>query len=121
MDEAIVQYVRREYNMIIGERTAEQIKVSIGCAMCEGEEKSMTIRPCSQLRRFFLGSSFGGVFLFFPTEGSMVKPSISRWNSSPERVRASSSVLGWIRYDKSIPKSGSMILKKYTGIMIYSF
>ncbi len=55
MDEAIVQYVRREYNMIIGERTAEQIKVSIGCAMCEGEEKSMTIRgrdllsglPCS--------------------------------------------------------------------------
>jgi rod shape-determining protein MreB len=44
MDEAIVQYVRREYNMIIGERTAEQIKVSIGCAVNEGEEKEMTIR-----------------------------------------------------------------------------
>lgn len=27
----------------------------------------------------------------------------------------------WIRYDKSIPKGGSMILKKYTEIMIYSF
>ncbi|MFZ5974354.1 MAG: rod shape-determining protein [Bacillota bacterium] len=44
MDEAIVQYVRREYNMIIGERTAEQIKVNIGCAIYEGEEKEMMIR-----------------------------------------------------------------------------
>lgn len=44
MDEAIVQYVRREYNMVIGERTAEQIKVNIGCAIDEGEEKEMMIR-----------------------------------------------------------------------------
>jgi rod shape-determining protein MreB len=32
MDEAIVQYVKRKYNLLIGERTAEQIKTEIGSA-----------------------------------------------------------------------------------------
>lgn len=44
MDEAIIQFVRREYNMIIGERTAESIKVSIGCAIDKGNEDQMEIR-----------------------------------------------------------------------------
>src|ERR1700674_1881263 len=30
MDEAIIQYVKRKYNLLIGERTAEQIKIEIG-------------------------------------------------------------------------------------------
>lgn len=33
MDRAIVQYVKRKYNLLIGERTAEQIKIEIGSAM----------------------------------------------------------------------------------------
>lgn len=32
MDEAIHNYVKRRYNMLIGERTAESLKISIGCA-----------------------------------------------------------------------------------------
>jgi rod shape-determining protein MreB len=32
MDEAIVQYVKRKYNLLIGERTAEQIKMQVGSA-----------------------------------------------------------------------------------------
>jgi len=32
LDEAIVNYVKRTYNMLIGEQTAEQIKMRIGCA-----------------------------------------------------------------------------------------
>jgi len=32
MDEAIAQHVKREYNLLIGDRTAEQIKISIGSA-----------------------------------------------------------------------------------------
>lgn len=35
MDMAIVQYVKRKYNLLIGERTAEQIKMTIGTAMPE--------------------------------------------------------------------------------------
>ncbi|HEX9689982.1 MAG TPA: rod shape-determining protein [Thermoanaerobaculia bacterium] len=32
MDEAIIQYVKRKYNLLIGERTAEQVKIEIGSA-----------------------------------------------------------------------------------------
>lgn len=43
-DEALVRYVKREYNVMIGERTAEQIKVSIGTALASGRNESMEIR-----------------------------------------------------------------------------
>ena len=33
LDEDIVNYVKREMNLAIGETTAEQIKIQIGCAM----------------------------------------------------------------------------------------
>lgn len=33
MDRAIVQYVKRKYNLLIGERTAERIKIEVGSAM----------------------------------------------------------------------------------------
>ncbi len=32
INEAIIKYIRRKYNMLIGERTAEEVKLSIGCA-----------------------------------------------------------------------------------------
>jgi len=39
MDRSIVQYVKRKYNLLIGERTAEEIKIKIGTAML-GEESA---------------------------------------------------------------------------------
>jgi len=44
MDEAIIQYMKRVYNLMIGERTAEQIKVSIGSAYPLPEETSMDVK-----------------------------------------------------------------------------
>ncbi|MCX5903061.1 MAG: rod shape-determining protein [Proteobacteria bacterium] len=44
MDEAIVQYVKRKYNMLIGERTAELIKITIGTAYPEKEVKTVDIK-----------------------------------------------------------------------------
>jgi len=35
MDRAIVQYVKRKYNLLIGERTAERIKIDIGAALID--------------------------------------------------------------------------------------
>ncbi len=37
MDRAIVQYIKRKYKLLIGERTAEKVKMTIGCAMLEGD------------------------------------------------------------------------------------
>ena len=44
MDEAIVQYLKRVYNLMIGERTAEEIKITIGSAYPLGEEMSMEVK-----------------------------------------------------------------------------
>ncbi len=44
LDEAIIQYMKRTYNLLIGERTAENVKMTIGSAMPSPEEESMDIR-----------------------------------------------------------------------------
>jgi rod shape-determining protein MreB len=43
-DEAIVNYIRRQFNLLIGERTAEKIKIEIGNAYPFEEEKTMEIK-----------------------------------------------------------------------------
>jgi rod shape-determining protein MreB len=43
-DEALVRYVKREYNVIIGERTAETLKANIGTALESGRNETMEIR-----------------------------------------------------------------------------
>ena len=44
MDEAIVQYIKKRYNLLIGERTAEEIKIAIGTAMRVENPDTMDIR-----------------------------------------------------------------------------
>ncbi len=44
MDEAIVNYVKRHYNMLIGERTAEEIKIAIGSAYPVNDGESLEVR-----------------------------------------------------------------------------
>jgi len=44
MDRAIVQYVKRKYNLLIGERTAEQIKMTIGSAMLNAELSKQSVQ-----------------------------------------------------------------------------
>jgi rod shape-determining protein MreB len=44
MDEAIIQYVKKQYNLLIGERTAEAIKIEIGSAFPLEERMTMEIK-----------------------------------------------------------------------------
>ena len=44
MDEAIVQYIKRKYNLLIGERTAEEIKINIGVAHSSAPLKKMEVK-----------------------------------------------------------------------------
>jgi rod shape-determining protein MreB len=44
MDEAIIQYSRRAYNLLIGERSAEDIKIAIGSAFPGREETAVDVR-----------------------------------------------------------------------------
>ena len=43
-DESIIQYVKKKYNLLIGERTAEEIKIEIGSAYPYENEGSMQIK-----------------------------------------------------------------------------
>ncbi|MFH1411113.1 MAG: rod shape-determining protein [Candidatus Omnitrophota bacterium] len=44
MDEAIINYLKRTYNLMIGERTAEEIKITIGSGYPLDEEMTMEVR-----------------------------------------------------------------------------
>jgi len=44
MDECIMKYIQRVYNLLIGERMAEMIKIEIGSAFPTGEEKTLEIK-----------------------------------------------------------------------------
>ncbi len=43
-DEAIIRYVRRKHNVLIGERTAEEIKIKIGCAWPRQEPRQIEVK-----------------------------------------------------------------------------
>ncbi len=44
LDSYIVNYIRKEYNLAIGERTAEELKIRIGCAFPKAVNNSISIR-----------------------------------------------------------------------------
>lgn len=44
MDDSIVQYIKRMYNLMIGERTAEEIKIKIGTAIVPRDNPALDIR-----------------------------------------------------------------------------
>jgi len=44
LNEAVIKYMRRKHNLLIGERTAEEMKIKIGCVYPMEEEKTMEIK-----------------------------------------------------------------------------
>jgi len=48
-DQSIVDYVKRKFNLLIGERSGEEIKIAIGTAMALDEELSMSIKGRDQV------------------------------------------------------------------------
>jgi len=49
LDEAIINYVRRKYGVIIGQVTAEQLKIRIGAAVPQDTENSMEVQGQDQV------------------------------------------------------------------------
>lgn len=43
-DEAIVKYIKKKHNIVIGERTAEELKIKVGCVMPKIQNADMKIR-----------------------------------------------------------------------------
>jgi rod shape-determining protein MreB len=49
VDEAIAAYIRKKYNLMIGEQTAEEIKIQIGSALPLDEERSLEVKGRDQV------------------------------------------------------------------------
>jgi len=49
LDESIISFVRRKYGLIIGQPTAEQVKIRIGAAVPQNEDKSVEIQGQDQV------------------------------------------------------------------------
>lgn len=49
LDECIVNYIKRKYNLMIGERTAEEIKIKIGSALPLEQEMALEVRGRDQV------------------------------------------------------------------------
>jgi rod shape-determining protein MreB len=49
MNEAIMAYIRRKYNLMIGEMTAERVKIRIGAALALEEEKTIDVQGRDQV------------------------------------------------------------------------
>jgi rod shape-determining protein MreB len=49
LDEAIAQYVKRRHNLLIGERTAEEVKIAIGSALPVEPDRSIGVRGRDQI------------------------------------------------------------------------
>ncbi len=73
MDEAIVSYLKKSYNLIIGERTAEAIKIQLGSVSSEIELKTMEVRG----RDVFSGLPRSQVVTSQDVKESLIEP-ISR-------------------------------------------
>ncbi len=59
-DEAIIKYIKRKHNVMIGERTAEELKINIGCVYPRPEDLTMDVKGrclMSGLPKVFMVSS----------------------------------------------------------------
>jgi rod shape-determining protein MreB len=44
MDDAIIQYLKRKYNFLLGESSAEMVKINMGTALLEGENRKVEVK-----------------------------------------------------------------------------
>ncbi|EPZ48996.1 MULTISPECIES: rod shape-determining protein [Alicyclobacillus] len=91
MDEAIIQYVKKTYNLMIGERTAEELKIQIGSAAPLEEPRSLDIRGrdlLTGLPRTFTVSSEEICEALSDTVGSIIEAVKVTLEKSPPELAA---------------------------------
>ena len=75
-DEALVKYIRRKHNVLIGERTAEEIKKTVGCVWPFEEERTMEVKGrclLTGLPRTFTVSSTEMIEAFEEVSGKILE------------------------------------------------
>lgn len=90
-DEAVAKYVRKKYSVLVGDRTAEELKIQIGCAFPRPEEKEMEIKGrCLRtgLPRVFTVSSTEMIEAFEEVSGKVLEAIRSVLERTPPELVA---------------------------------
>jgi len=96
-DEAIVKYVRRKHNVLIGERTAEELKMNIGCVFPRPEEQTMEVKGrclMTGLPRVFTVSSSEMIEAFEEVSSRIIEAIHSVLENTPPELVADISTNG---------------------------
>jgi rod shape-determining protein MreB len=119
-DEAIIKYIRRKHNVLIGERTAEELKCSIGCVFPRPEDVSAEIKGrclMTGLPRVFTVTSSEMLEAFEETTSRILETIHSVLERTPPELVADISTNGIV-----MTGGGSLIwgfdklLESHTGI-----
>jgi rod shape-determining protein MreB len=119
-DEAIIKYIRRKHNVLIGERTAEELKCSIGCVFPRPEEATAEIKGrclMTGLPRVFTVTSSEMIEAFEETTTRILETIHSVLERTPPELVADISTNGIV-----MTGGGSLIwgfdklLESHTGI-----
>ena len=73
LDEDIINYVKREYNLAIGQTTAEQIKKEIGCAMAPMTIEQMYVKGALEKTPPELASDIAQKGIILAGGGALIK------------------------------------------------
>lgn len=122
-DEAIIRYIRKKYNIMIGERTAEQMKITIGCVFKRDEEITMDVRGrslISGLPKNIVVSSSEMLEAFEEPAQSIVEAVHSVLEKTPPELVGDISTRGIVMTGGGCLIYGlDKLLQKETGISTY--
>jgi len=123
MDEAIIQYVRRRSNILIGERTAEQIKIGIGNAHDTCADKTMEIKGrdlISGVPKSIMITSVDVREALGDTTYAIVEAAKSVLERTPPELSADLAERGIVLAGGGASLSGlDLVLREETGIPVF--
>ncbi len=119
-NEAVVKYIRRKHNVLIGERTAEELKMSIGCVFPRPEEVSMEVKGrclMTGLPRVFTVTSSEMIEAFEEVSGRILEAIHSVLERTPPELVADISTNGIIMTGGgSLVWGFDKLIESHTGI-----
>jgi rod shape-determining protein MreB and related proteins len=123
MDEAIIQHVKRKYNLLIGERTAELIKIGIGTAYPTEEELTMDIKGrdlvSAMPRTLTVTSSEIREALFEPLNGMVEAVKVVLEHTPPELAGDIADRGIVLAGGGALLKNIDTLLRKETGLPVF--
>ena len=119
-DEAVVKYIRHRHNALIGERTAEELKRTIGCVIPRPDEVTLEVKGrCLQSGgpRIFTVSSREMVEAFAPVTGQILESIQGVLERTPPELLGDISRNGIVMTGGgSLVWGLSQVVQQYTGI-----